>query len=207
MTKITFVVPYTEKRELVGLINRIVSESDCPDNVRFDILHSKDRVDDSSAYWDSDIVIARGLAYSVLKQERRNFHLIEVPISGIDILKAVRTAASRPGAAHVALFLGRTINVDLKLLEDLCHVNISRYAVDNDDEVLEAFDRLQAENTCDTVVGGYTSCRIAQARAITPSPSPSARRPPAMLSTRPCPPSPPVSWKSSAASCSTASLK
>ena len=77
MTKITFVVPYTEKRELVGLINRIVAESDCPDNVRFDILHSKDRVDDSSAYWDSDIVIARGLAYSVLKQERRNFHLIE----------------------------------------------------------------------------------------------------------------------------------
>ena len=164
MTKITFVVPYTEKRELVGLINRIVSESDCPDNVHFDILHSKDRVDDSSAYWDSDIVIARGLAYSVLKQERRNFHLIEVPISGIDILKAVRTAACCHGAAHVALFLGRTINVDLELLEDLCHVKISRYAVDNDDEVLEAFDRLQAENACDTVVGGYTACRIAEAR-------------------------------------------
>ena len=96
MTKITFVVPYTEKRELVGLINRIVAESDCPDNVRFDILHSKDRVDDSSAYWDSDIVIARGLAYSVLKQERRNFHLIEVPISGIDILKAVLLPRRRP---------------------------------------------------------------------------------------------------------------
>ena len=108
----------------------------------------------------------RDRAYSVLKQERRNFHLIAVPISGIDILKAVRTAACCHGAAHVALFLGRTINVDLELLEDLCHVKISRYAVDNDDEVLEAFDRLQAENACDTVVGGYTACRIAQALSL-----------------------------------------
>lgn len=164
MTKITFVVPYTEKRELVQLITRIVSESDCPANVNFEILHSKERVDDKSAYWDSDIVIARGLAYSVLKREQRNFHLIEVPISSVDILKAVRSAASCHGAAHVALFLGRTINVDLALLEDLCRLKISRYTVDNDDEVLEAFQRLEAESTCDTVVGGYTACRIAEER-------------------------------------------
>ena len=164
MIKITFVVPYTEKRELVQLISRIVSESDCPANVNFEIMHSKERADDKSVYWDSDIVIARGLAYSVLKQEHRNFHLIEVPISSIDILKAVRSAANCLGAARVALFLRRTINVDLALLEDLCRLQISRYTVDNDDEVLEAFQRLEAEDSCDTVVGGYTACRIAEER-------------------------------------------
>lgn len=91
MTKITFIVPYTEKRELVQQIGRIVAESECPPYVVFEILHSKERIEDKFIYWDSDIVIARGLAYSVLKKEQRNFHLIEIPVSNMEILKAVKT--------------------------------------------------------------------------------------------------------------------
>lgn len=164
MTKITFIVPYTEKRELVQQIGRIVAESDCPPNVTFEILQSKERIDDKFVYWDSDIVIARGLAYSVLKKEQRNFHLIEVPVSNMEVLKAVRGAAEQLSARHVALFLGKTVNIDLELLEDLCQLKVSRYTVDNDDEVLEAFDRLVKAPDCDTVVGGYTACRIAVER-------------------------------------------
>lgn len=164
MTKITFIVPYTEKQELVQQIDRIVGESECPPNVVFEILHSKERIDDKFVYWDSDIVIARGLAYSVLKKGQRNFHLIEIPVSNMEILKAVRSAAEQVGSRHVALFLGKTVNIDLNLLEDLCKLQITRYTVDNDDEVLEAFDRLAQTPGCDTVVGGYTACRIAVER-------------------------------------------
>lgn len=164
MTKITFIVPYTEKRELVQQIGRIVAESECPPYVVFEILHSKERIEDKFIYWDSDIVIARGLAYSVLKKEQRNFHLIEIPVSNMEILKAVKTTKNEYHAAHVALFLGKNVNIELDLLMDLCDLQVDRYTVDNDDEVLEAFSRLEERGGYDAVVGGYTACRIAEER-------------------------------------------
>lgn len=164
MTKITFIVPYTEKRELVQQIDRIVGESECPPNVVFEILHSKERIEDKFVYWDSDIVIARGLAYSVLKKGQRNFHLIEIPVSNMEILKAVKNTQSQYHAKHVALFLGKNVNIELELLEDLFQMQVDRYTVDNDDEVLEAFSRLEKRGGYDAVVGGYTACRIAAER-------------------------------------------
>lgn len=164
MTKITFIVPYTEKRELVQQIRRIVGESECPPYVVFEILHSKERIEDKFIYWDSDIVIARGLAYSVLKKEQRNFHLIEIPVSNMEILKAVKTTKNQYHAGHVALFLGKNVNIELDLLMDLCDLQVDRYTVDNDDEVLEAFSRLEERGGYDAVVGGYTACRIAEER-------------------------------------------
>ncbi len=170
MIKVTFVVPYTEKREFVQLINRIIAQSDCPSNVIFEILHSKERIEDKFTYWDSDIVIARGLAFSVLKNRQRNFHLIEIPVSNMEILKSVKLAVDQHGARQIALFLGKSVNTDLQLLENLFDIKIFRYKVDNDDDVLNAFIKMEQATACDAVVGGYTACRIATERGYSAVP-------------------------------------
>lgn len=170
MIKVTFIVPYTEKKEFVELINRIVAESDCPANVIFEILHSKERIEDKFVYWDSDIVIARGLAFSVLKNRQRNFHLIEIPVSNMEVLKSVKLAVDQYNSRKIALFLGKSVNIDLHLLENLFQLKIYRYKVENDDEVIDAFIRMEQTAVCDTVVGGYTACRMAVERGYSAVP-------------------------------------
>lgn len=170
MIKVTFIVPYTEKQEFVELINRIVAESDCPSNVVFEILHSKERIEDKFVYWDSDIVIARGLAFSVLKNRQRNFHLIEIPVSNMEVLKSVKQAVDQYNSRKIALFLGKSVNIDLHLLENLFQLKIFRYKVENDDEVIDAFIQMEQTAACDTVVGGYTACRMAVERGYSAVP-------------------------------------
>ena len=80
MTKVAFIVPYTEERDWVQFIDRILQETDCPANVKFEILCTEGRIESLLADWDGDFVIARGLSYSVLRQGSYSFHLIECPL-------------------------------------------------------------------------------------------------------------------------------
>ena len=80
MIKVAFIVPYTEERDWVQFIDRILQETDSPTNVKFEILCTEGRIESLLTDWDGDFVIARGLSYSVLKQGTYSFHLIECPL-------------------------------------------------------------------------------------------------------------------------------
>ena len=62
MTKVAFIVPYTEKRDWVQFIDLILEDINCPSNVSFEILCTEGRIESLLADWEGDLVIARGLA-------------------------------------------------------------------------------------------------------------------------------------------------
>lgn len=166
MTKVAFIVPYTEERDWVQFIDRILQETDCPTNVKFEILCTEGRIESLLADWDGDFVIARGLSYSVLRQGPYSFHLIECPLPSMEILKAVQEAKEDLCACRVALFIGKNDSIDLPFYESLCHVQIDVFEVGNDDELETQFQRMEAMGSCDAVVGGYTVCRMAAEKNI-----------------------------------------
>lgn len=161
MIKITCVVPYTEKKDIIHFINKIVEDIGCPPNVLFEVLHSSSRIEENYKYWDSEIVIARGLAYSVLKTVKTNFHLIEIPISNMEIIKSFKRACQEHNAKKIALFMSKRSNIDIPLIESLCNVKAKLYIVEEDDDVIKQFNRAVNENSCDVIVGGYTVCKVA----------------------------------------------
>lgn len=160
MTKVAFIVPYTDKGDWVQFIDHILKDIQCPPNVTFDILCTQGRVEDLMAEWTGDIVISRGLSYSVLKQGHHDFHLIECSMPNMELLKAVQ-AAGQLGARRIALFAGVKTPVELQLFRDLCHMEIELFEMGNDDDAKRQFQRMQADGGFDAVVGGYTICRMA----------------------------------------------
>lgn len=134
MTKVAFIVPYTEKRDWVQFIDLILEDINCPSNVSFEILCTEGRIESLLADWEGDLVIARGLAYSVLKQRNYPFHLIECPLANIEILRAVQSAANQLGAYRVALFIGKNASIEIPFCESLCRVKLDVFEVENDDE-------------------------------------------------------------------------
>ena len=166
MTKVAFIVPYTEERDWVQFIDRILQETDCPANVKFEILCTEGRIESLLADWDGDFVIARGLSYSVLRQGSYSFHLIECPLPSMEILKAVQEAKEDLRARRVALFIGKNDSIDPPFYESLCHVQIDAFEVGTDDEVETQFQRMETIGSCDAVVGGYTVCRMAAEKNI-----------------------------------------
>ncbi len=161
MTKVAFIVPYTEKRDWVQFIDLILEDINCPSNVSFEILCTEGRIESLLADWEGDLVIARGLAYSVLKQRNYPFHLIECPLANIEILRAVQSAANQLGAYRVALFIGKNASIEIPFCESLCRVKLDVFEVENDDEAAAQFRMMEEHGGCDAVVGGYTVCRIA----------------------------------------------
>ena len=161
MTKVAFIVPYTEKRDWVQFIDLILEDINCPSNVSFEILCTEGRIESLLADWEGDLVIARGLAYSVLKQRNYPFHLIECPLANIEILRAVQSAANQLGAYRVALFIGKNASIEIPFCESLCRVKLDVFEVENDDEAAAQFRMMEEHGGCDAVVGGYTVCRMA----------------------------------------------
>ncbi|MGE0074978.1 MAG: PrpR N-terminal domain-containing protein, partial [Sphaerochaetaceae bacterium] len=99
MFTIEFIVPY---EKLVSVVQEAFAEHPKRNEIKF--LVNQVGIDDvKQSNLSGDIFIARGLTASYLTRLRQNGSVVELPMSGYDILRAMTEGVTRFGAKHIAI--------------------------------------------------------------------------------------------------------
>lgn len=159
MTNITFIAPYPES---INVINSMLSNIEIPKSVKFNVIHIVGSENAMKIDWNSDIIIARGLTFNTLKTHLKNVQLIQIAVTGYDILKAVQRAIERFSPKKIAIVLANGIEVDVGFIEKIFKVRVSFFSVSSELGVEEAYRHIKESNEYDAIVGGLTVCKYAK---------------------------------------------
>lgn len=114
-----------------------------------------------------DIIIGRGHTAQLLKQINGAYSVVDIPITGYDVLRAIEEARRCHAGKRIALFLSAVRNHDAQVLSDVSGLDIRIFVVQDISE-MEATMAYIKEEGYDVVVGGY-SARISAERMGLPA--------------------------------------
>jgi propionate catabolism operon transcriptional regulator len=159
LVKITFIIPH---QEIEAKVHAFISEIR-EERIVFSTTHIVGTQEAFLSECDSDIVIARGITYLALKRNLLNVSVIEISITGYDIIRALDACKKQYQAKKIAIIAAESIIYEEGFLDDILHTDIEVYKIQNEEDVVQAL-RMAKEHQVDAVVGGLTACRIAKNR-------------------------------------------
>jgi len=154
MIKILVVVPYEE------LFTQVRQYLDNVDTREFivGIEHFIGTDDEAIRRCDADIVVARGITGKAIARANPNVHLVEISISGSDLIAALWKCREGYDGNGIGVILTDTGICDPNQLKDLTGFSIQLRKADNEAELYQAIDELSALDI-HTFIGGLTLCR------------------------------------------------
>lgn len=114
-----------------------------------------------------DVVIGRGHTVKVLQEVQLSPSIIEIPLTGYDVLRAILEAAAMPSVRRIALFLSAGRNHDAGLLSSVSGRQVDIFVVQKLKDIEDSMIQAKATHY-DVVVGGY-STNLCAARMYIPS--------------------------------------
>lgn len=112
-----------------------------------------------------DAIIARGYTAQKLNTVYQHVPVIQMPISGYDVLQALATCCERFHPRQIAVFGSEAT---ISGANDICHllqVKAKIYAPVKYDELEKTIQQSIADG-CDALVGGYSACLLAQSAGL-----------------------------------------
>ncbi len=113
-----------------------------------------------------DLLIGRGKSAAVLKKMYSDKSVLEIPITGYDIMRSLQAAIEKFDARKIAVIISSAYNHDENVLSTQFHTPISVFDVDEFSSVQEAIGQM-ISNGYDTVIGGYSVSYEAESRGMT----------------------------------------
>lgn len=102
-----------------------------------------------------DVLIGRGHTARILKK-LNSAPVIDIPVTGYDVLRAISEARSRFDSRKIALFLSDVQNHDEQILSSVFGIAVNTFVV-KDIADMESTMSTVRQQGYDTVVGGYSS--------------------------------------------------
>lgn len=161
MINILFVVPYPEMEEAVKEIFEIHPQRDML--YKTISVIPVERID--IANLDCDIVIARGLTFKKIGQEKPLMPKIELSIRALDIINALRQCQQNFNPQKIALISHLSAVTDALPFFDLINCPVEVYNQVSAEDIPETVN-LALSNGCDAIVGGYSVFRYANAHNV-----------------------------------------
>lgn len=156
MGKLTFVIPYQEIEPVVSEVFR----EQAAQNWQLEIIFAPGvRVIEHQAF-DADVVIARGATGAALKQALSTTPVVDLPVSGYDILRAAVECKRQFAAKTVAVVGAQEMIYGAENIQEMLDIATVIVPVNNEDDADEAIRRLRADGIT-TIIGGVMSTRIA----------------------------------------------
>lgn len=157
MGKIIFVIPYPSMAELIV---SMIQEQD--DNTwEFETIISIGIQAIIGRDIKSDVIIARGVTAAALKHRLSDTQVVELPVSGYDIMHSVKECAVRFNDRKIGLVGSYHMLYGAKRIEKLMDVELSIVEVNDEDEAEPSILKLKQQGI-NTVIGGVVACKIAQ---------------------------------------------
>ena len=149
MRKITYFVPYPE---LIPVVRRLMDQP-CYQGIfvnasiqYFPIMYDVEVED------DCDLVIARGYSIHVIR-ERFSGAIVEIPITGSDIVKAIAQCRKNTNCQKIGLIGDYSNMKDIQSMSSLFNINFVVYVIDNPDQIEDMVKRA-IEEGCDALISG-----------------------------------------------------
>ena len=103
-----------------------------------------------------DIIIGRGHTARILKKNTSSYSVVDIPITGYDVMRAIEQASKIHNCKRVALFLSAVRNHDDRVLSEVSGLDIQTFVVSHISQMQETLCRIKDEGF-DVVVGGYST--------------------------------------------------
>lgn len=157
MGTITFVVPYPEITPLVRKISREQEDGEW----QITIVEALGvRGVKNKNFTSSDVVIARGVVSAALKERLADIPVIDLMVSGYDVMRAVLECQKRFCYHKIALVGAGDMIYGAQNMQELLNVELMTVTVNNEEEAEACIRRLK-ENGIGIVIGGIMSSKIA----------------------------------------------
>ena len=160
MGKIVFVIPYPS---MAGLIKKMIQEQD--DNaweietiMSFGVIGVRSIIGRDIK---ADVIIARGVTAAALKRRLSDVQVVELPISGYDIMHAVKDCVVRFNDRKIGMVGSYDMIYGAKSIEKLMDVELITVEVNDENDAEPSILKLKQQGI-NTVIGGVMSCEIAK---------------------------------------------
>src|SRR6056297_1133159 len=120
MIKITFVVPHLDIEETVEQCIAEYAEK----NIVFDTTHIIGVEDAKRLRFDSDIVIARGMTASAVKKYHPEVTVIDIPVTGYEVLRAIDECRRNFSVSSVAIIAAENMVYGAQSLSRMLEVDV-----------------------------------------------------------------------------------
>ena len=155
-------IPYLELKEPYERCIRQYSDSD----IRFDVRHIigiREALED--AVENYDIVVARGITAATVARKWPNKHLIEIELTGYDVLNAIIACKSRYNPKRIAIVYAETLRCDEEMLSYLTGIDIVVRKISNEIDTESAIMD-SVSSGIDAFVCGRTGAAICDANGL-----------------------------------------
>lgn len=152
MIDIIYAVP-----ENHGTVDRIVKTKANKD-VTFELLDKVDIQGLIESDFENNIVIARGISYTILSKRFKHGRVIELAVTGYDIMRGIEECKKKFNAKNIAVMVSESIVVEKEFIESILQVNLSIIRVKDHAHVAELFKTINKKEF-DAILGGLTVCR------------------------------------------------
>ena len=155
-------IPYLELKEPYERCIRQYSDSD----IRFDVRHVigiREALED--AVENYDIVVARGITAATVARKWPSKHLIEIELTGYDILNAIIACKGRYNPKRIAIVYAETLRCDEAMLSYLTGIDIVVRKISNEIDTESAIMD-SVSSGIDAFVCGRTGATICDANGF-----------------------------------------
>lgn len=154
MLKVLMILPYPElEKQVQELYEKNGKHSGLDIDIRCAKAEQLNEILDLSEY---DVLIGRGHTARILKKMNSVYSVIDIPVTGYDVLRAIEEARNQFHAHQIALLLSDVHNHDERVLSAVSGITIHTFCV-QDIADLENTMLYIKERGYDTVVGGYSA--------------------------------------------------
>lgn len=171
--KIVFIVPSQEYAELIHMTFEEHEKNELEEGIGTGIKYSYEvkcferTVDILDTNFKADVLVARSLGAQELKKSGVDIPVIEIPITGNDILKALGKIGGIYRGKTVAAIGTKIMLNDVSIIGEIIGLKVKPYYISSHNKL--EFHRLveQAyEEGCKAIIGGYTSYKYGCSKGI-----------------------------------------
>jgi len=155
MIRIVYTVP--ENHEIVQQI----VQSKLTKDINFEIINHLDIESLLTCDFENTIIIARGIRYLILKSKLKHANIINMPITGYDIMRCIRECRNYYNARKIAVILTDKTVIDKEFIESTLDIELSVFTVKDHAHVADVYHKVK-DMGIDAVLGGLSVYRIAQ---------------------------------------------
>ncbi len=121
MVDITFVIPYDEITNEVSSSLTAVKE----EGINFKTTYMVGTQEALTREFSSDIIIARGVTYLALKEKLQDIPVIEIVVTGYDVIRAIDECKRKYNAEKIAVIGSESMIFGAKSLNEIMNVKLS----------------------------------------------------------------------------------
>lgn len=161
MIKITFVAPYEDLQQLAtAVFQKYYSTSMVLKTIKAvgaEIVKNLN--------FDCDAIIARGVTANAIKTFQKSIPVIELPVTGYDVIRAVHKCERELNPEKIAIIGSPNMVYGAKSLKEIFNLEIDCYTVEEEREAEKAVAEAE-KNKADAVIGGMMTLKIAAGLGI-----------------------------------------